>query len=90
MIEKTILKRNWENVKDGRSNTLNFVTDKQARQLFGDSSEEHITRIRIIEEVKKCDKKKLRKDLRKAERDGDAQKAASIIQMLVECEEVRK
>lgn len=90
MIEKTILKRNWEAIKDGRSNTLNFVTDKQTRQLFGDSSEEHTTRIRVIELVKECDKKKLRKDLRKAEKDGDAQKAASIIQLLVECDEVRK
>lgn len=37
-----------------------------------------------------CDKKQLMKDLRKAEKERDAQKAASIINLLVECEEVNK
>lgn len=87
MIEKIILKRNWEDVKAGCSNSLNFMTEEQVRHLFGDSPHEHITRIRIIENVEGCDKKKLKKDLRKAEKERDAQKAALIIKKLVECEE---
>ena len=89
MIEKIILKRNWEGVKAGRSNALNFVTEEQVRHLFGDSLDEHITRIRIIEDVRGCDKKKLKKDLRKAEKERDAQKAALIIKKLAECEEAK-
>lgn len=36
-----------------------------------------------------CDKKQLMKDLRKAEKKRDAQKAASIIQLLVGCEKIK-
>ena len=88
MIEKIIMKQNWDDVKEGYSNTLNFLAEEQVRHLFGDSPEEHITRIRIIEDIQECDKEKLKKDLRKAEKERDAQKAASIIKLLVECEEV--
>ena len=47
-MEGIVTRQNWEDVKAGNSNSLNFIKEKQLRHLFGDDYEECIERLIIF------------------------------------------